>query len=247
MTDPQIPPGFHDLVRRAQAGDKEAMDKVLVILQPYLAKMARPYADPSRPAESTSDLLQESCLRAWQKLGSFDGGENDEETFAMFRGWIAQIVKRLGLNAQRDHKRQKRSPPKKIVPIREGGAGPSTAKGAKIDPTDPGPTPSADARADEVSEKIRSALEALGTPTPPRSSACDSRRPPALRDCQADGSQLRPGARPLQVRHEDPRRRPRRLDLNAARARPGGGEDRVPCAEKNFLRFLSPIGPVSVS
>ena len=91
--------GFEELVRRAQAGDREAMDRVLEMLRPYLSRIAGPYVNPLRPVDSTADLLQESCLRAWHKIGSFQGGKGDEHTFEMFRSWIGQIVRRLGKDA----------------------------------------------------------------------------------------------------------------------------------------------------
>lgn len=94
-----VPPGFQDLVRRAQDGDRAAMDRVLEILRPQLEPMARPYADPGRPVESTADLLQEACLRAWRKIDLFRQGEDDEETFRLFRAWIGQIVRRLSFTA----------------------------------------------------------------------------------------------------------------------------------------------------
>ena len=157
-------PGFHDLVRKAQAGDREAMDKVLDLLHTHLEYLARPFADPSRPAESTSDLLQDSCLRAWQKLGSFKGGKNDEETFAMFRAWIGTIVRRLGINARRDGSRQRRRPPNKILHLGSPPPGKTPSTISKLDAPSPDPTPSANVRVDERSRKIEVALESLSDP-----------------------------------------------------------------------------------
>lgn len=153
--------GFDHLVREAQRGDRAAMDEVLEVLRPHLEHLARPFADPARPAESTSDLLQETCLRAWQRLDGFEGGKNDEETFAMFRSWIGQIVHRLGLNAQRDRGRQRRSPPQRILPLGPSRAGNETREDGGIEATAPEPTPSAYARADERSIKIQEALDDL--------------------------------------------------------------------------------------
>ena len=155
--------GFHALVRQAQAGDRQAMDRVLSLLQPYIHKLARPYADPTRRVGSTADLLQESCLRAWQKLEGFQGGENDEETFAMFQSWIGQIVRRLGINAERDRKRLRRSPgpDKKLIPLGAPMPGQSTSDGGVVDPLARELTPSAYARCDERAEKIHAVLDAL--------------------------------------------------------------------------------------
>ncbi len=40
--------GFNDLVRRAQDGDRAAMDRVLETLRPHLEHLARPYANPAK-------------------------------------------------------------------------------------------------------------------------------------------------------------------------------------------------------
>lgn len=155
--------GFQGLVQRAQAGDRAAMDQVLEVLRPHLEPLARPFADPSRPAESTSDLLQDSCLRAWQKIDSFDGGQNDEETFAMFRAWLGQIVRRLGLNAKRDRAAKGRSPAERILPLRLDG-GDSAGLGSGPGLRARTPTPSAYVRAAETTQRIRGALDRLSDP-----------------------------------------------------------------------------------
>ena len=153
--------GFQDLVRRAQAGDREAMDQVLSILRPHLERLASPYADPLRPVGSTADLLQESCLRAWTKLGSFQTGQDDEETFALFRAWVGQLVRRLGLNAQRDRKRQRRDPPKKILSLGARRSESPTTSGGGNDPPANDPSPTTLARGEEGARWVRAALEEI--------------------------------------------------------------------------------------
>lgn len=159
--------GFQDLVERAQAGDRRAMDEVLSILRPHLESLARPYADPTRPVHSTSDLLQESCLRAWQKLDRFESGRNDEETFAMFRGWVGQIVRRLGMNARRALAAKGRSPPGRILrlgPVGDEG----TPQGGEHVLQSRTSTPSTYACADEMAHQIQAALDRLPDPTAAR-------------------------------------------------------------------------------
>ncbi|MCZ6687998.1 MAG: sigma-70 family RNA polymerase sigma factor [Planctomycetota bacterium] len=155
--------GFRVLLERARDGDRGAMDEVLSKLQPHLEPVARRYADPTRPVGTTTDLLQESCLRAWQKLDSFESDQDDEETFAMFRAWMAQIVRRLGMNAQRDRAAKKRIPSQKIKSL-----GPETEGAANADeapePSAPGPTPSAHVRAGETSRLLSEALDDLPDP-----------------------------------------------------------------------------------
>ncbi|MCZ6689310.1 MAG: RNA polymerase sigma factor [Planctomycetota bacterium] len=167
MTHPKKAEGFQELVRRAQGGSREAMDGVLEMLRAYLEPLARSFADPTRPAESTSDLLQECCLRAWRKLDSFQGGENDDETFAMFRAWMGQILRRLGLNAKRDRLAKSKIPPNKLQRLRSR-AGTSTGLGGAHDLPAPNPTPTANARAAEMVEQVKSALERLPDQTAAR-------------------------------------------------------------------------------
>ena len=152
------PDGFQDLVQQAQQGDRAAMDEVLAVIQPQLEPLARPFVDPARPAESTSDLLQESCLRAWNKIDSFDGGEDDEQTFRMFRAWIGQIVKRLGLTAKRDRERQKRQAPGKVGRI---DPNPTTLSGDGhgVDPLSTEPSPSAIVSGSEREDIVNEVLE----------------------------------------------------------------------------------------
>lgn len=157
--------GFHILVRKAQDGDRGAMDRVLVALRPRLEKMARGYADPIRPAQSTSDLLQESCLRAWQKLGTFQGGQGDEETFAKFQAWIGRIVRNLGLNQQREGGAMRRSPPEEVLSLDRPRPGASGTSAAGIDAPARGPSPSSHAHMDDMARRVRAALAELNDQT----------------------------------------------------------------------------------
>lgn len=137
------------------------MDQVLEILRPHLEPLARPFANPARPVESTSDLLQVSCLRAWKKIGSFKGGENDEEDFAMFRSWIGQIVRTLGLTAKRDRERLRRKSPGPVVSLHQEGPTDTTGFESSNDPPALDPSPSAHAMAEESSERLLAALETM--------------------------------------------------------------------------------------
>ena len=153
------PDGFQIIVKRAQDGDRSAMDEVLGALQSHIEPLARQYADPTKPVESTADLLQESCLRAWNKIGSFEGGSDDEETFHMFRAWIGQIVKRLGMDAKRDQGRQRRKPDAKLLRLDQPPPGESTEGAGGLDaPADVG-SPSTIARGNELARVIGEAPE----------------------------------------------------------------------------------------
>lgn len=158
------PDGFQDLVSRAQAGDRQAMDQLLAVIRPWLEQLARGYADPRRPDESTSDLAQEAWLRAWQKLDQFRGGGDDEQTRARFRAWLSQIVHRLGLNALRGRQTQRRKPPGKRLRVRPAPADESASQNG-IEPAASGPTPSANMQAEEQMRRIRGALQQIADTT----------------------------------------------------------------------------------
>jgi RNA polymerase sigma factor (sigma-70 family) len=149
------------LIASAQAGDAGAMDQLLELLRPYLEKLARDYADPDHASESTSDLVQESWLRAWQRLGQFSGGVAGEETLPMFRAWVGQIVHRLGLNRQRDRRAQRRQPAgRRIIPLAQEGYRSEAGDGAAF-PEAGGPTPSAAASLDEEAHLVHQAIDSL--------------------------------------------------------------------------------------
>jgi RNA polymerase sigma factor (sigma-70 family) len=133
------------------------MDAVLAALEPHLRHLARPYADRERPDESTSDLMQEACLRAWQKVGSFEGGQADDDTFRMFRVWIGRIVERLGQNTVRDNRAQRRRPPGGVRPLAPTRPDAPTGAG-DLDPPAADPTPSAAVRGRQLKSQVEAVL-----------------------------------------------------------------------------------------
>jgi RNA polymerase sigma factor (sigma-70 family) len=146
--------GFSALIRQAQAADREAHDNLYRRVQPFLDRLARVYADPARASESASDLAQEAWLRAWQYLDRFKCPADDGESAALFRTWLAQVVRRVGLNKRRDGRAKKRRPPQ---PLLSWSADDSVNPG----PTDPQPSPSANARLDERDRLVLQALADL--------------------------------------------------------------------------------------
>jgi RNA polymerase sigma-70 factor (ECF subfamily) len=153
--------GFHDLVRRAQAGDRAATNELLAAVRPHLMILAREFADPRNPDSSVSDLVQEVELNAWQKLGQFCGASSDDETLAMFRGWIGQMVHNLGLNHERDRNAQKRRPPQPLLRIQTHASSTSTSDPERKEPAARDMSPSKAARDAEQSHAVREALGRL--------------------------------------------------------------------------------------
>jgi len=153
--------GFDSLIRLAQGGDPQALEKLLASIHPYLTRVASGYADPARASESVSDLIQEAEFRAWQRLRQFQGGSADEETHAMFRTWLVQIVRHIALDRSRARNTQKRKAGGgRIRSLDESGSGSVENSGhSPLDPPASGPSPSTALRETERSIQVKRALE----------------------------------------------------------------------------------------
>jgi RNA polymerase sigma factor (sigma-70 family) len=154
--------GFQALIERARKGDRQAVDRILELVRPHMEAVARGYIDPGRGTESTSDLVQEAWLRAWQKLDQFEGGKDDHECLAMFHGWVGQIVSRLGLNHRRDQNALKRSPEGGAIVSIEGDGARRTKDDSSIHLTGSGTTPSGVVCRNEAMKAVHDALERVG-------------------------------------------------------------------------------------
>jgi RNA polymerase sigma factor (sigma-70 family) len=142
------------------------MDRLLAAARPFLLAIAYEYADPIRASQSASDLVQEAELRAWKKLEQFCGGDTDEDTLALFYAWVAQILKRLGVDAVRHHSTQRRKAPRGGV-LRLGerpGRHETGSTGGNYPPSKE-PTPSAKLLTTERSRLVREALEEIPDPS----------------------------------------------------------------------------------
>jgi len=115
------------------------------------------------PEQSVSDLLQGTWLRAWEGLGSFRGGTNDEETTALLRAWLGQTLRNVHSNDRRARNTKGRKPPPGMVSL-NGAALADSTKTTGFDPPAHASTPSANARTKERASTIRDALERLSDP-----------------------------------------------------------------------------------
>jgi RNA polymerase sigma factor (sigma-70 family) len=144
------------LLRAAQAGNREALNALLEHARPHLEASARQFADRDRAAESVSDLVQEAGVLAWKNLSAFQGGPTDAETEQKLLAWLAQIVRRAGIDARRAAQAQRRRPEGPVLALH---AGSSASSG--FQPPAGDPTPSANVRRDEESELVQRALAQL--------------------------------------------------------------------------------------
>jgi RNA polymerase sigma factor (sigma-70 family) len=157
--------GFHELVARAQQGDRDSIEALLEAIRPWLWQAAHGFADSERLDESTADLAQAAWLRAWQSLEQFQGPSGNEagdaQAMAMFRAWVLQIVRRLGMNAIRDRKARHRRRPGGLRRLDAAPPDDSTAAWGPARPESRDPSPSAHAAADERIERVREAVARL--------------------------------------------------------------------------------------
>jgi RNA polymerase sigma factor (sigma-70 family) len=157
--------GFRDLVWQAQAGDRPAIDRLFALALPYVEGVLRNPARAVRPEESVSDRVQDVCLRVLNKLDQFRGAHlapDDEQAWALFRGWVRQIIHSVDANARRDADGPK--PPYEKVSLQTSDASDSTSHPGVSDPPAPGPTPSSMVRASERARRVLEALDKLPDP-----------------------------------------------------------------------------------
>jgi RNA polymerase sigma-70 factor (ECF subfamily) len=86
------------LVRRVAAGDREAF---LVLTRAYQRKVFALAYSFFRNKEDALDLVQETFLRLYQKIESFQAGRN-------FEAWLLQIARHLCIDQYRRNSAQRR-------------------------------------------------------------------------------------------------------------------------------------------
>ncbi|AOF90496.1 RNA polymerase sigma factor [Sinorhizobium sp. RAC02] len=88
-----------DLIRRAVAGDVEAIRQIIAIHNQRLYRLVRAVVRSNADAE---DVLQDAYLRAFASLGTFKGGSS-------LSTWLSRIALNAALMRLRAQKRLKRS------------------------------------------------------------------------------------------------------------------------------------------
>jgi RNA polymerase sigma-70 factor (ECF subfamily) len=150
---------IRDLVRRAQAGDRQAIDRLLVIVRPHLERLAHRFKDRHYAMRSADDLVQDAWFAAWQKLNQFHGTDQaGDEALAMFQRWVGRILIRLGLNAARDRKALRRNPGRNVVRLDGPGTNPADGSEPGLQLAGDLPSPSTNARMNEQDCRIQEAM-----------------------------------------------------------------------------------------
>jgi RNA polymerase sigma factor (sigma-70 family) len=146
------------LVRRAQRGDQGAWEPLFALVQPYLLGLAGRLLGPGWPGQSVSDLVQDTWVRAWKAIGTFQGGADDAQTGAMLRAWLAQTMKNLWRNDVRAAGAGRRRAPAALVPVDSDGS----TGGAAVPGRDP--SPSTALHADDRRRRVGAALDGIADP-----------------------------------------------------------------------------------
>lgn len=138
--------GESELIRRAAAGDREAFDRLIEPRWERIFRIALRIIGQWAEAE---DVAQQACLRLWEKLDTFQQGEDLD-------GWTYRIVANLAIDALR----RRRARPESPLPV--GGE-----EARPWEPADRGPDPVEQVLARELER----ALEDLTSSLPPRQKA----------------------------------------------------------------------------
>lgn len=92
------PPDVSALLARVREGDREAF---MSLVQRYQQKVFVMAYSILRNKEDALDVVQETFLRLFRKIGTYRPGNN-------FQGWLLQIAKNLSIDYFRKHTEKKR-------------------------------------------------------------------------------------------------------------------------------------------
>ena len=151
MTENPPPPDTVDLVRRAQGGDKEALDRLFSRYYPRVRKVVRLRLGADlRGVLESGDILQETFSQAVQALENFEMYAESS-----FINWLSRIAQRKILEAASFHARNKRDR-KRLQSIEPTGstAGPAEIAGA-------GESPSQDVAGLEENQRLEACIADL--------------------------------------------------------------------------------------
>src|SRR5574342_496000 len=131
------------LIRAAQRGDLEAFNRLVLLYQNFLFRIAM---NILRDEESAADATQQALLSAFRNLRRFRGGS--------LRSWLSRIV----VNASYDALR--RSARARTLPLQIFNQDDEEMEPA-VWLADPDPSPEARAEADELQNVVQSCLQDL--------------------------------------------------------------------------------------
>ncbi len=143
------------LLERARAGDPQAFDELFALFRPFLRQVVELRIDPRlRPRVDPSDVVQETQMEAFRRLGDFF-----EREPMPFRLWLRKTAQERLLKVQRRHLHAGRRAVDQEVRLPEQS---SLLLARQLLAS--GSTPSAQAHHGETAERVRQALARLAEP-----------------------------------------------------------------------------------
>jgi RNA polymerase sigma-70 factor (ECF subfamily) len=143
-------PGVHELLARARAGDRQALDHLFAVCRNYVAILAQSRLEGwLRAKVDPSDLVQQTLLEAYRGFPRFQGGTSGE--------WLAWLRRILDHNAA-DYVRHYHGTDKRRVGREVPLAGSSDGG---LDPPADGETPSQELLRKERELQVADALAKL--------------------------------------------------------------------------------------
>lgn len=142
---------LQQLLRRAHAGDRDAVGELLEAYRPYLRVLAQRQLDRRLAGRlDASDLIQQTCLSVHRRIAEFEGQDGPD-----FIAWLRRVHENNIQNAIRDHlNTQKRGVSREVAPE------PGTA-GDRYEAVSQEPSPSQRLLAGESAASLARALEQL--------------------------------------------------------------------------------------
>ncbi|MBI3461938.1 MAG: sigma-70 family RNA polymerase sigma factor [Planctomycetes bacterium] len=132
-----------ELLARARAGDKQALDDLLGRFRDLMKRWAHSRTERSGASDS-SDVVQEAQLRVFQRIDQFQG-----QSISEFCAWLRTIVAHEAIDQRRRGQR------------RSAQESPQSGSGVELEIAGPGDTPSDVVSRQEEAARVRDALTRL--------------------------------------------------------------------------------------
>src|SRR5689334_16596402 len=108
-----------DLLARARAGDRQALDRLFASCRSYVAILAQARVAGCLPAKADpSDLVQQTLLDAFRGFGRFQG-----ETSAEWLAWLRRILEHNAADFVRHYRGTDKRQVAREVPLALGSSG----------------------------------------------------------------------------------------------------------------------------
>lgn len=125
-----------ELLHRARSGDEEARERLFGLCRDYVGIVARTQVGSWLQAKvDASDLVQQTLLDMHRGMGEFRG-----ETEAEWLAWLRQILNNNTTDYVRRYAGTQKRQARREVPLERSPR--SESRGPRLDPQDPGESPS---------------------------------------------------------------------------------------------------------